>query len=39
VPADLCLLDRSWAEARTALSAAYVRTTIVDGKRIYDRTG
>jgi predicted amidohydrolase YtcJ len=36
-PADLCLLDRPWAEARTALSADLVRATLVDGRLIYDR--
>lgn len=36
-PADLCLLDRSWANARSALSSAYVRATIIDGRMIFDR--
>ncbi|HWK51266.1 MAG TPA: hypothetical protein VNR40_15335, partial [Steroidobacter sp.] len=36
-PADLCLLDRSWASARSALSAAYVRATFIDGRMIFDR--
>lgn len=36
-PADLCLLDRSWAHARSALSSAYVRATFIDGRMIFDR--
>jgi predicted amidohydrolase YtcJ len=36
-PADLCLLDRSWAQARSALSCDLVRTTIVNGRIIHDR--
>lgn len=36
-PADLCLLDRSWANARSALSSAYVRATFIDGRMIFDR--
>lgn len=36
-PADLCLLDRSWADARSALSSAYVRATFIDGRMIFDR--
>jgi predicted amidohydrolase YtcJ len=36
-PADLCLLDRSWAEARKALSSAYVRATLIDGQLVFDR--
>jgi predicted amidohydrolase YtcJ len=36
-PADLCLLDRSWADARGALSSAYVRATFIDGRMIFDR--
>lgn len=35
-PADLCLLDRSWAEARGALSSAHVRATFIDGRTIYN---
>jgi predicted amidohydrolase YtcJ len=34
--ADLCLLDRSWAAARTRLSADCVRATIRGGDLIYD---
>lgn len=37
MPADLCLLDRPWAEARTAFSSAYVRTTFVGGRVVFDR--
>ncbi|MFC7049873.1 amidohydrolase family protein [Emcibacter nanhaiensis] len=36
-PADLCLLDRSWTEARKRLSAEYVRATIIGGSVVYDR--
>jgi predicted amidohydrolase YtcJ len=36
--ADLCLLDRSWAEARKALSSAHVRATFVDGEVIFERS-
>jgi len=36
-PADLCLLDRSWREARVLLSAHCVRLTIRAGALIYDR--
>lgn len=35
-PADLCLLDRPWAEARTRLSSADVRATIARGRLIHD---
>ena len=35
--ADLCLLDRPWTEARKALSSAYVRTTFIDGRLLFDR--
>jgi predicted amidohydrolase YtcJ len=34
-PADLCLLDRSWAAARNALSSVRVRATFVDGQPVY----
>lgn len=37
-PADLCLLDRSWMEARKALSSAYVRATFIDGRLLLDNT-
>lgn len=36
--ADLCLLDRGWAEARKRLSSSDVRATIRDGELIYCRT-
>lgn len=36
-PADLCLLDRPWAEARTRLSSTDVRTTIAAGRIVHDR--
>jgi len=36
-PADLCLLDRPWTEARKGLSAACVRATFIDGRLAYDR--
>ncbi len=36
-PADLCLLDRSWSSARSALSSAHVRATFIDGRTIFDR--
>lgn len=36
-PADLCLLDRPWAEARTRLSAADVRCTLIDGVVVHNR--
>jgi predicted amidohydrolase YtcJ len=36
-PADLCLLDRPWTEARKVLSSAYVRATFVDGRLTFDR--
>jgi predicted amidohydrolase YtcJ len=35
--ADLCLLDRPWREARTALTAAHVRATFIDGRQVFDR--
>jgi predicted amidohydrolase YtcJ len=35
-PADLCLLDRPWAVARTALTSDHVRATFVAGRRIDD---
>jgi len=35
--ADLCLLDRPWAQARNALSAGPVRMTIVGGRIVHDR--
>jgi predicted amidohydrolase YtcJ len=36
-PADLCLLDRPWREARDRLSAADVRATVVGGSLVHDR--
>jgi predicted amidohydrolase YtcJ len=36
-PADLCLLDRPWTEARRVLSAAYVRATFIDGRQVFNR--
>jgi predicted amidohydrolase YtcJ len=36
-PADLCLLHRPWAEARTVLSSAHVRATFIDGRLTFDR--
>jgi len=36
-PADLCLLDRSWAQARSRLDAAQVRLTIAAGAVLYER--
>jgi predicted amidohydrolase YtcJ len=36
-PADLCLLDRPWEEARLRLSAADVRVTIAGGRMIHNR--
>jgi predicted amidohydrolase YtcJ len=35
--ADLCLLDRPWAEARTTLSSAAVRATFVCGRMVFAR--
>jgi predicted amidohydrolase YtcJ len=35
--ADLCLLDRPWAEARKVLSRDCVRATFVAGESIFDR--
>jgi len=36
-PADLCLLDRPWAEARKSLSSTCVRATFIDGRQVFDR--
>lgn len=36
-PADLCLLDRPWREARDRLEAKDVRCVLVDGALVYDR--
>jgi len=35
--ADLCLLDRPWADARTALSSDFVRATLIGGRIVHDR--
>ena len=35
--ADLCLLDRNWAEARSALSPDLVRVTVAQGSIVHDR--
>jgi predicted amidohydrolase YtcJ len=35
-PADLCLLDRPWSEARNRLTSADVRATFVGGRLIHD---
>ena len=37
--ADLCLLDRSWAQARAALSQVKVRLTAVRGMVAWEHTG
>lgn len=36
-PADLCLLDRPWTEARGRLNSADVRTTFVAGRIVHKR--
>lgn len=36
-PADLCLLDRCWADARNALASVRVRATLIDGQLIFDK--
>lgn len=36
-PADLCLLDRPWQQARTALSVDLVRATVIAGRIVHDR--
>ena len=35
--ADLCLLDRTWREARASLSCDHVRATLRGGELIFDR--
>jgi len=35
--ADLCLLDRSWSDARRDLASALVRATFIDGRQVFDR--
>jgi predicted amidohydrolase YtcJ len=37
-PADLCLLDRPWCEARKTPSSTYVRATFIDGRKVFDRS-
>jgi predicted amidohydrolase YtcJ len=37
-PADLCLLDRSWAEARKSLASVQVRATFVEGRQIFKQS-
>jgi predicted amidohydrolase YtcJ len=36
-PADLCLLDRPWSEARQTLTSASVRAALVSGRIVHDR--
>ena len=36
-PADLCLLDRPWGEARSRLTSADVRATFVAGRIVHQR--
>lgn len=36
VPADLCLLDRPWAQARTSLAAIRVAATLIGGRLVHD---
>jgi predicted amidohydrolase YtcJ len=36
-PADLCLLDRPWAQARRALSSSCVRATFIRGRQVFYR--
>lgn len=38
-PADLCLLDRPWREARERLSSRCVAATVVDGRVVHRRDG
>ena len=38
-PADLCLLDRPWRDARARLSSADVRATWCAGRRVWQRDG
>lgn len=35
-PADLCLLDRPWRQARLQLDSACVRATFIAGQRVFD---
>ena len=37
MPADLCLLDRPWAQARLDLSSTHVRATVIHGRLAFDR--
>ena len=36
-PADFCLLDRPWADARGVLTSALVRATFIRGRQVFDR--
>ena len=36
-PADLCLLDRPWGQARNALGSDLVRATFIGGRIVHDR--
>jgi predicted amidohydrolase YtcJ len=36
VPADLCVLERRWSEARRALDGVRVRATVVAGRVVWD---
>lgn len=36
MPADLCLLDRTWRQARAALGDVRVRLTLRDGRTLWD---
>lgn len=35
-PADLCLLDRPWAQARERLDSAHIRATVIAGRLVHD---
>ena len=37
-PADLCLLDRSWAQARKSLASVRVGATFVEGRQIFNQS-
>jgi predicted amidohydrolase YtcJ len=36
-PADLCLLDRSWVQARKSLASVQMRATFIDGRPIFEQ--
>lgn len=36
-PADLCLLDRPWRQARQGLAAGLVKATFIGGRLVYNR--